>query len=539
MSILTTESLRMIRTHLNHINGYSDMLRFDMRLAGKQDLADAFRLVSAETAEINYILIQDQCSKSDADIQEVTREEIARHLYIILIQLVKIGNKEVPKDVDYFDSFLQEIRVSAFELTHLFEKLLDISPGSTFELSKEEVERIPDFFQEQKVPRETEEKEGSILLLGLKPEIRTKIINLVTKQGYDITPIYEDTDVLEYANYYKIGVIILDITANSGQGLEWLKKIKHNLVHFTTPVIVVSDCTNSNMILSAIQTGAEDFMPTDFNINLFLARIKACYERQELFASQHLYIKKLEATKNRVLKELADGSTYVENLLPKPFSTPLLSVDWVFIPSLALGGDIFGYHWLNETKIAFYLIDVSGHGVEASLLSVTIMNVLKNMVLPKTDFENPASVLHALNQTFLIEEQNNMYFTAWYGVFNTETRILNYASAGSQPAIFFPPDSPCENLSTHGLIIGLDQKTEYENGTRFMSPKARLYIFSDGIFEIRKKNKQMMNLQEFTEILSIYDPKTEDPRKFATRIANLSLEKKFEDDVSFIEVQFN
>ena len=49
----------------------------------------------------------------------------------------------------------------------------------------------------------------------------------------------------------------------------------------------------------------------------------------------------------------------------------------------------------------------------------------------------------------------------------------------------------------------------------------------------------MMNLQEFTEILSIYDPKTEDPRKFATRIANLSLEKKFEDDVSFIEVQFN
>ena len=195
MSILTTESLRMIRTHLNHINGYSDMLRFDMRLAGKQDLADAFRLVSAETAEINYILIQDQCSKSDADIQEVTREEIARHLYIILIQLVKIGNKEVPKDVDYFDSFLQEIRVSAFELTHLFEKLLDISPGSTFELSKEEVERIPDFFQEQKVPRETEEKEGSILLLGLKPEIRTKIINLVTKQGYDITPIYEDTDV--------------------------------------------------------------------------------------------------------------------------------------------------------------------------------------------------------------------------------------------------------------------------------------------------------------------------------------------------------
>jgi sigma-B regulation protein RsbU (phosphoserine phosphatase) len=38
--------------------------------------------------------------------------------------------------------------------------------------------------------------------------------------------------------------------------------------------------------------------------------------------------------------------------------------------SAQLGGDGLGYHWMDSERFAFYLLDVSGHGVKSALLAV-------------------------------------------------------------------------------------------------------------------------------------------------------------------------
>ena len=93
-------------------------------------------------------------------------------------------------------------------------------------------------------------------------------------------------------------------------------------------------------------------------------------------------------------------------------------VDWRFVPSTQLGGDSFGYHWIDGDHFAVYLLDVSGHGVGASLLSVSALNVLRSQSLHNTDFRDPAQVLERLNATFKMEQQDNRYFTIWYGVYS-------------------------------------------------------------------------------------------------------------------------
>ena len=535
MTPISAESLRIISRHLNHISGYSDMLRVDTRLAGFLSESEDFRLLSNEAAEIQFILTQIKDSPDDGDLITVAREEIARHLYIILFKLVKIG-RDIPGDLfSQFKEQINQVKSAAFELTRIFEDHLDINPDASFERTNRDVSISP---QEDSGGGGIEgEGDGSVLILGMSIDLRNKVASVVSSLKLEITPVYEDSEVMEYLKNYDVALVILDISWNR-KGLDLIRAIKTDPVYFTTPVIVVSNSQDPAMIIKAIELDVEDFMPEDFIDCLFVARIKACISRHRQLRQRDLYVKKLEASRIRIARDLEAGSEYVRGLLPAPIDSKQLSIDWIFIPSLVLGGDIFGYHWISKTELAVYLIDVSGHGTEASLLSVSIMNVLKNKVLRDADFANPASVLKALNKTFLIEEQNNMYFTAWYGVLNFESRVLTFASGGSQPAILFPPDSPCENLSTHGLIIGLDQEAEYENGTRFMSPGSNLYIFSDGIFEIRKKDNQMMNLQEFTEILSIYSPEKESLTEFASRVSELSKEKKFEDDVSFIRISF-
>ena len=84
--------------------------------------------------------------------------------------------------------------------------------------------------------------------------------------------------------------------------------------------------------------------------------------------------------RNQILEqlneELAEAADYVKSMLPEPISEGPVKTDWKFVPSTSLGGDAFGYHWIDGDHFAIYLLDVSGHGVGAALLSVSVMRAL-------------------------------------------------------------------------------------------------------------------------------------------------------------------
>lgn len=71
----------------------------------------------------------------------------------------------------------------------------------------------------------------------------------------------------------------------------------------------------------------------------------------------------------------------------------------------------------------------------AAALSVSVMNALRSQSLPDTDSKDPEQVLVSLNAAFPGEENNDMFFTIWYGVYKKSTRELTYASGGHPPAL--------------------------------------------------------------------------------------------------------
>ena len=141
--------------------------------------------------------------------------------------------------------------------------------------------------------------------------------------------------------------------------------------------------------------------------------------------------------------------------------------DWRFAPSTQLGGDSFGYHWLDDDHLAFYLLDVSGHGVGSSLLSVSAMNVLSLRTLPHVDFHDPAQVLAGLDATFAMEKHNGKYFTVGYGVYRRSARELTYAGAGHPPAALLAgatrEDASLQLLESSGPFIGLGMELPFES----------------------------------------------------------------------------
>lgn len=147
-----------------------------------------------------------------------------------------------------------------------------------------------------------------------------------------------------------------------------------------------------------------------------------------------------------------------------------------------------------------YLLDVCGHGVGAALLSVSAFNVLRSQSLTGAQFESPASVLTALNKTFRMEKQNNLYFTIWYGVYNVSNRTLTYASGGHPPALLAHGEKR-ELLKTGGAAIGCLDEPTYSEKTTVISAASELIILSDGVYEIAGADGKMWGYDDFLAFL--------------------------------------
>ena len=271
---------------------------------------------------------------------------------------------------------------------------------------------------------------------------------------------------------------------------------------------------------------------------LYEAMIEHGEAVEDQLAEQNLL---LERTQARLDEELNDAGRYVFSILPDK-RTEAPATDWLLVPSTELGGDSFGYHRIDHDHFAIYLLDVCGHGVGAALLSVTVINVLRASALASADFRDPSTVLKALNDTFPMEKQNNMFFTIWYGVYKASTGELRYATGGHPPSILLrgpnrPEGAPsCELLITvGGVAIGALSDMDYDSDVTRVFPGDRLLVISDGTFEVNGPEGDMLSVEALAAHVEAH---ASGPGDVLSWVKSFNGEGPLPDDFSLLEVRF-
>ncbi|GAB4212980.1 MAG: hypothetical protein OHK0012_08300 [Synechococcales cyanobacterium] len=251
----------------------------------------------------------------------------------------------------------------------------------------------------------------------------------------------------------------------------------------------------------------------------------------------------LQSQKRLLEAELAEAGKYVSSLLPEPWNADHknykgIQAQWQFLPSQQLGGDCFCYDWLDPDHLAIYLLDVSGHGVGAALLSVSVMNLLRSRSLSATDFRDPSQVLRALNEAFPMSGHNEMYFTIWYGVYNPQQRQLVYASGGHPPALLVVGEQLLA-LRTPNLPLGMLSGIEFLSRTQKIPPQSHLYVFSDGVYEIADDTDQLWGLEKLSRFVQQHTLQSRDPLQALVDYAQkYSGNSHFADDFSILKIDF-
>jgi phosphoserine phosphatase RsbU/P len=280
------------------------------------------------------------------------------------------------------------------------------------------------------------EHKVTVLLIDDQPIIVEAVRRMLA--GEDDIAFHYCTDAgraVEEAARVSPTVILQDLVMPGIDGLTLVKTFREDPATRETPMIVLSSKEDPKVKAESFALGANDYVVKLPDRLELLARIRyhskgyiAQLQRNEAYAA-------LLASQKIMAADLAQAAKYVRSLLPEPLREGSIRTDWRFVPSASLGGDTFGYHWLDDDHLALFLLDVSGHGVGPALLSVSDFNALRSQSLPQTDFLEPGQVLASLNRAFQMEQQNGLYFTIWYGVYDMSNRTIRYCGGGHPPAI--------------------------------------------------------------------------------------------------------
>jgi sigma-B regulation protein RsbU (phosphoserine phosphatase) len=239
-----------------------------------------------------------------------------------------------------------------------------------------------------------------------------------------------------------------------------------------------------------------DTVPREFDdedtasLLAFAALVEREINLGEIIQTQHELLstrQKLLDTQKELDREFSDAAKYVQSMLPPPFAGQE-SIDWLFHPSTHLGGDGLGYRRINEDQLAFYVLDVTGHGLGSALLAVTALELLRNRnPASQLDFSRPAMVIERLNRSFQMKDHDGKFFSAWYGVYSRSARTVTYANAGHPPALLLTrKEGALELIKTApgSSVLGIIPEIDAPETTIPFSPTSELYLFTDGLYEL-------------------------------------------------------
>lgn len=352
----------------------------------------------------------------------------------------------------------------------------------------------------------------------------------------------DPTKALEQADAIGPTVILQDLVMPEIDGLTLVKFFRANSRTREVPMIVLSSKEEPATKAQAFAVGANDYLVKLPDRIELLARIRyhskgyiAQLERNEAY-------RRLEESERHLAEEIASASRYVQSLFPPPMTEPVIA-DWRHVPSTTLGGDAFGYYMLDDDQLVIYLLDVSGHGVGSALLSVSVLNTLRSQTLPNTDFCRPDQVLMGLNDAFQMDQQGEKYFTIWYGVYSLPRRLLRYASGGHPEMILFTGPSAATArmhlMPSTGPGIGMVEGMTFDCNEVEIEPFGRLFLFSDGVYEVSLPEGGMWHFEDFTkwmQTVPVDAPDTMD--RLYSHVKQLRQAKHLDDDFSMVQVQF-
>ena len=283
-------------------------------------------------------------------------------------------------------------------------------------------------------------------------------------------------------------------------GLEAINIITGDNRFQDIPIIVVSSESETEDLVKAFEAGASDFISKPINRLELIARVSSTLrlkievnKRKENEAELLRVNEKLHQILTSMNDDLLSVGKMQRSLLP-PENLKIKGIDfkWFYKPCEKMGGDLLNVIPINKRFCAFYLMDVSGHGIQAAILAISVYRMLsirvgESSLLTEANgaVKSPAMVMEALNREFLIKKSDYRYFTMTYGLIDLQDKKIRFCRAGQTPLLLQNSENELEIIDKGNPPVGFIEDSTFTEFEIDFEKKARLIMFSDGFTEAR------------------------------------------------------
>ena len=401
---------------------------------------------------------------------------------------------------------------------------------------------------------------GTLLVVDDNELNRDMLSRRLQRRGYEVATAEDGAVALEMIEQRRFDVVLLDVMMPGIDGFEVLRRVRKTHPPTELPIIMATAKDDREDIVEALKLGANDYVtkPLDFPVVFARVQTQLSLKRavDQIIALEKDLERKnqeLEHSNKRMKRDLVSAAKVQQSLLP---TTPPQVADvrfaWKYEPCDELAGDILNIFQLDEDHVVFYLVDVSGHGVPAALLSVTLSRVLApqadrpSLVRRQRPNSNaleptpPGDVAGELNRRFPMNPQTQQYHTLFYGLLNVKTYALSYVCAGHPGPVHISEGSDPQVLNSPAFAIGWFPDAEYESDRLQLQPGDRLYLFSDGVGEAM--NAEDVQFGEDRIAGTLQDARGLSVEESLARVLDAAqawCQKPFDDDVSAMAVEIN
>ncbi len=390
-----------------------------------------------------------------------------------------------------------------------------------------------------------------VLVIDDALDMRVYLRALLKKWGYEPLLASNGADGLAIIAKDEIRLVLLDWMMEGMSGPEVCAELRATDVgHYVYTIMLTGRSDNTDLVYG-LDAGADDFVRKPFDAQVLRARLQVGIRilgLEDRLSEQNRHLKQqrdaLNQAYEQIQADLAAAARIQRDSLPTS-SAPIgpLSAAWLFLPAAHVSGDSFNFVRLSEQLIGFYLLDVSGHGIPAALMSTGVSHSLvplSGIVGLPEDYLDPAQLLAKLNRDLCRPDgEMTNYATMVYGVVDRFSGEGWLAIAGHPAPMIIRKCGDIESFEVRGLPVGMFDSASYEAQHFQLGAGDRIVLYSDGITECFNANGEAFELDRFKQAL--IEPPTVSATatlaRLEQRVRAWRSDAAFDDDISVFMIE--
>ena len=233
----------------------------------------------------------------------------------------------------------------------------------------------------------------------------------------------------------------------------------------------------------------------------------------------------------RIKKELTLARNLQRSLLPERFRPPFPVVG-TNVAANEVSGDFYDYFVLKDGTVGFIIGDVSGKGLDASMLMVRASSLLRWI---GKDNLPPGQWLAKANKELCEKASRGLFVCAAVGYYSPETDVATWSNAGLPPVIYKGADSTIETWNADAPPLGIKTSDlSFEQQNKKLN-QGGLYLLTDGLTDARNQSNQRRELEGIID--DIKHTESESPEVRIGKLITIARRHQLNDDATILLIE--